>query len=121
MEDVYELNQVGYSTVLAQTAPAVSSAVSSASLSTSTHISLAHSSSVTTIVHSSTVSAAEPSATVPFIDLDPNEPLWNQDTPGDPQPIRGSLGAPLLGPTDTEIVKQNPDLLAPPTTDHGSV
>ncbi|KAG6908131.1 hypothetical protein DXG01_005959 [Tephrocybe rancida] len=101
---------------LAFAAPAVSSAVSSAAHSSSA----AATSSVlpSTIVHSSTVSAAEPSATVPFISLDPNEPLWNANTPGDPQPIRGSLGATLMGPTDTELVKQNPDLLAPPTTDH---
>ncbi|RDB25886.1 Oxalate decarboxylase OxdC [Hypsizygus marmoreus] len=69
----------------------------------------------------STATATEPTATVPFIDLDPNEPLWNEDTPGIHQPIHGSLGAKLLGPTNNAIVKQNPDLLAPPTTDHGSV
>ncbi|KAG6875585.1 hypothetical protein C0992_003215, partial [Termitomyces sp. T32_za158] len=57
-----------------------------------------------------------PTATVPAISLDPNEPL-----DGNLEPMRGSLGAPLLGPTDTEIVEQNPDALAPPTTDHGSI
>ncbi|KAG6918423.1 hypothetical protein DXG01_014602 [Tephrocybe rancida] len=111
---------------LAFAAPAVSSAVSSAAQSVSTVSSAAHSTSATatstvlpsTVVHSSTVSATEPSATGPFIGLDPNGPLWNANTPGDPQPIRGSLGAPLMGPTNTELVKQNPDLLAPPTTDH---
>lgn len=39
----------------------------------------------------------------------------------DPQPERGTLGASILGPTDTDTVLQNPDLTAPPTTDAGSV
>ena len=64
---------------------------------------------------------APPSATVPPISLDPNLPLWNASVVDPPQPIRGSLGANVIGPQDPEIVKQNPDLLAPPTTDHGSV
>ncbi|KAF8193359.1 oxalate decarboxylase [Pholiota molesta] len=54
--------------------------------------------------------------------LDPNGVLWNSsDAPADPGAIRGSLGATILGPTDEFIVKENADLLAPPTTDHGSV
>jgi hypothetical protein len=68
-----------------------------------------------------TTSGAEPSATVDFASTDPNEPLWDADTNTAPQPIRGSLGAPLLGPSNLELDKQNADLLAPPTTDHGSV
>ena len=63
----------------------------------------------------------EPSATVAPISLDPNEPLWNASVVDTPQAIRGSLGASVLGPTDAEIVKQNPDLLAPPSTDAGAV
>uniref|UniRef100_A0A8H8CEJ2 Cupin type-1 domain-containing protein n=1 Tax=Psilocybe cubensis TaxID=181762 RepID=A0A8H8CEJ2_PSICU len=74
-----------------------------------------------TKVASSTSSAAESTATVPFIKLDPNGPLWNSSVEGSPQAIRGSLGATILGPTDDPTVKENPDLLAPPTTDHGSV
>jgi oxalate decarboxylase family bicupin protein len=65
--------------------------------------------------------ASESTATVPFISLDPNGPLWNASAEGSPQAIRGSLGATILGPVDAAIDKQNPDLLAPPTTDHGSV
>lgn len=38
-----------------------------------------------------------------------------------PQPVRGSLGAPSLGPRNIEIERQNPDLLASPDTDHGSI
>ncbi|KAF8071551.1 oxalate decarboxylase [Lyophyllum atratum] len=100
---------------LAATAPAVSS--SAVAVST-----VVVSSAITSIAHpTSTVSAPQATATVPFIDLDPNEPLWPLDSPGDHQPIRGSLGALLMGPTNPEIVAQNPDLLAPPSTDHGSV
>lgn len=77
----------------------------------------------TTVAHpgTSTASAPESSATVPFIDLTPNDPAWPIGTNDDPQPIVGSLGAVLLGPTNKEIAQQNPDLFAPPTTDHGSV
>ena len=66
-------------------------------------------------------SAPQSTATVPSISLEPNEPLWDSSLQGSPQPIRGSLGATLLGPTNDAIVKENSDLLAPPSTDHGSV
>ena len=69
----------------------------------------------------STSTLLEPSATVVPISLNPNEPLWNASVVDTPQAIRGSLGATVIGPTNPEIVKQNPDLLAPPTTDAGSV
>ena len=69
----------------------------------------------------STSTILEPSATVVPISLNPNEPLWNASVVDTPQAIRGSLGATVIGPTDAEIVKQNPDLLAPPTTDAGTV
>ncbi|KDR78673.1 hypothetical protein GALMADRAFT_244166 [Galerina marginata CBS 339.88] len=75
----------------------------------------------TTGTASGTSTAAQSTATVPFIKLDPNGPLWNSSVDGSPQPVRGSLGATLLGPTDDATVKENPDLLAPPTTDHGSL
>ena len=68
-----------------------------------------------------TNSAAQSTATVPYVSLEPNGPLWDSTFHGIPQPIRGSLGATLLGPTDDAIVKGNPDLVAPPSTDHGSV
>lgn len=45
--------------------------------------------------------------------------MWGPSD-ADPQPIRGSLGATILGPTDSDTTKNNPDLLAAPTTDHGS-
>lgn len=38
-----------------------------------------------------------------------------------PQPLRGEDGAPILGPTNEALQRENPDLLAPPSTDAGSV
>ncbi|KAF9532652.1 oxalate decarboxylase [Crepidotus variabilis] len=69
----------------------------------------------------STSSAASSTPTVPFISLNPNDPVWANMDATDPQPERGTLGASILGPTDTDTVLQNPDLTAPPTTDAGSV
>ena len=72
-------------------------------------------------VSSSSAPASAP--TVPSIDLNPNAPAWDPDTqdPANAQPIRGDLGAPLMGPTDKWTAVQNPDLIAAPSTDHGSV
>ncbi|KAG6849771.1 hypothetical protein H0H93_005287 [Arthromyces matolae] len=52
---------------------------------------------------------------------DPNTQLWNPATPIVPEPIRGRLGANVLGPQNPDLERQNSDLLAPPTTDHGQV
>ena len=38
-----------------------------------------------------------------------------------PQPIRGNLGAPVIGPRNVPIERENPDQLAPPRTDSGTV
>ncbi|KAG6894869.1 hypothetical protein C0992_004256, partial [Termitomyces sp. T32_za158] len=95
------------STVVPSSLPVASSTPDSATFSFSTS---------SLVPNPSATSIPLPTATVPAISLDPNEPL-----DGNLQPMRGSLGAPLLGPTDTEIVEQNPDALAPPTTDHGSI
>ena len=38
-----------------------------------------------------------------------------------PQPIRGALGATSVGPRNIELDRQNPDLLASPDTDSGSI
>ncbi|KAF9533694.1 oxalate decarboxylase [Crepidotus variabilis] len=70
---------------------------------------------------SSTSSAASSTATVPYISLNPNFPMWGPNDPTTPEAERGTLGASVIGPTDTDTVLQNPDLLAPPTTDGGSV
>ncbi len=37
------------------------------------------------------------------------------------QPIRDNLGASIIGPTNPEREAQNPDTLAPPSTDHGTL
>ncbi|THU84527.1 oxalate decarboxylase [Dendrothele bispora CBS 962.96] len=82
------------------------------------------SSAASTIVQkaSSTISGIDATVTVPFISTDPNEELWGPESdPSVPVPQRGKLGAPIIGPTNPELELQNADLLAPPTTDHGTV
>ncbi|ESK87504.1 oxalate decarboxylase [Moniliophthora roreri MCA 2997] len=81
-----------------------------------------NSTSVAPSLASSSSSAPEPSATVPFASTDPNLPLWGPDSdPSVPAPVRGPLGAPILGPDNPPLELQNPDLLAPPTTDNGQI
>lgn len=65
---------------------------------------------------------APPTATALPASDDPNYPLWTSSTPlspSVPQPIRGQLGENILGPQNIPLALENPDLLAPPTTDHG--
>lgn len=70
----------------------------------------------------SSVSSAPPSTpTDPYTSSDPNLPLWNAHSDVTPEPIRGPLGATILGPQNLELELQNPDLLAPPTTDNGDM
>jgi oxalate decarboxylase len=38
-----------------------------------------------------------------------------------PQPIRGSQGAPIIGPTNRAREAQSPDRITPPSTDHGTI
>jgi oxalate decarboxylase len=38
-----------------------------------------------------------------------------------PQPIRGDLGAPIMGPRNVPVERENPDLLASPYTDSGTI
>jgi oxalate decarboxylase len=38
-----------------------------------------------------------------------------------PQPIRGALGASILGPRNVSLERENPDLLASPPTDSGTI
>src|SRR6266481_4619640 len=38
-----------------------------------------------------------------------------------PQPIRGNRGAPILGPRNVPLERENPDLLASPDTDAGTI
>ncbi|GJE85584.1 oxalate decarboxylase family bicupin [Phanerochaete sordida] len=70
----------------------------------------------------SVASAAAPSPTVPYAQDLPNHVLWNEGSDVDPQPYRDGLGAsPVLGPQNVQVDLQNPDLLAPPSTDSGTV
>ena len=90
---------------------------------------ISNSTSATPTVHesvsieatSTTSTAASPTFTVPLASDDPNFIEWNVTTTEDVQPIRGSLGATILGPENIPIDQQNPDILAPPTTDAGSM
>lgn len=38
-----------------------------------------------------------------------------------PQPITGKLGASIIGPVDSVLDSQNPDILVPPRTDYGTL
>ncbi|KAI9454781.1 oxalate decarboxylase, partial [Lactarius psammicola] len=68
-----------------------------------------------------TGSAPSSSATVVPASDDPNNPIFSPGSNVDAQPIRDGLGAKILGPQNMPLQQQNPDHLAPPTTDHGSV
>src|SRR5690242_18047992 len=37
------------------------------------------------------------------------------------EPLIGAKGAPITGPRNVEREQQNPDILRPPSTDHGSI
>ncbi|KAJ7578659.1 oxalate decarboxylase [Mycena floridula] len=113
---------------LAKTSNSSGSAVQSSSAVVRSSSAIAQSSSAivqsssATLQSSAAASAASATATVAFASTDPNGVLWNIDDPNaDPSPQRGTLGAPILGPDNIQIDIQNPDLLAPPTTDQGSV
>ena len=69
----------------------------------------------------SLVSAASPSPTVPLATDSPNAPAFHAGADIQPEPIRGKLGSTIIGPQNVEIDRQNPDFLAPPTTDNGEV
>jgi|SRR6267154_5017857 len=62
-----------------------------------------------------------PSATVAPASDDPNYQAYPPGTSGPAQPVRGDLGANIIGPQNIPIQQQNPDVLAPPSTDNGVV
>ena len=70
---------------------------------------------------SSTASAAGATETVPYASDNPNDVLWGPNYSGTPEAVRGSLGASVIGPQNVVMDMQNPDMLAPPSTDSGSV
>ena len=67
------------------------------------------------------VFAAAATATVAFASDQANGMLWSDSANVNPQPVRDQLGATILGPQNVPVAIQNPDLLAPPTTDSGNV
>ena len=105
--------------ILANSSFAAPAAVSSAPAIASSAASI-----VASVIAPGTASASAEDATptVPYASNNPNRLVWNPETvSGDPQPIRDTLGATILGPQNVPIDMQNPDLLAPPTTDAGTV
>jgi oxalate decarboxylase len=44
-----------------------------------------------------------------------------KDVDNGPEPIRGDLGAPIMGPRNVPLERENPDLLASPETDAGTL
>ncbi|KAF8439042.1 putative oxalate decarboxylase/oxidase [Boletus edulis BED1] len=73
------------------------------------------------VAQSSPSTSSVPPAT-PYASDDPNYWLWTADSIDvNPQPIRGKLGADILGPQNIPIQLENSNALAPPTTDSGSV
>jgi hypothetical protein len=81
------------------------------------------SSAVAVPAPSSSVVSSAPAAspTVPYASDDPNFPLWNEYEDITPEPMRGTLGGTVIGPQNVPLDLENPDLLAPPTTDSGDV
>lgn len=108
-------------------APAGSSLVSNSSSGIGTSSALATASSVATSTvwsssgtePSSTLSVVPVSATVAPASDDPNYVAWNPDYTGTPEATRGPLGSNVIGPQNVPLDLENPDLLAPPTTDNG--
>ncbi|KAI0090189.1 oxalate decarboxylase [Irpex rosettiformis] len=70
---------------------------------------------------SSVASVEPPGATVAPASDDPNGILWTENDNITPEPMRGSLGSNILGPQNKPMDLQNADLLAPPSTDSGTV
>ncbi|KAI5892737.1 Bicupin, oxalate decarboxylase/oxidase [Schizophyllum commune H4-8] len=59
-------------------------------------------------------------ATVDPVKGDPDGPAFSIET-GPAQPVKSGKGAPFAGPTNEKIDQQNPDFLAPPSTDFGFI
>ncbi|KAH8116116.1 RmlC-like cupin domain-containing protein [Phellopilus nigrolimitatus] len=96
-------------------APAVSNSSSSALVESS---SVAHTVSVPSSSSSVSSAPSEAQTVTPASDAS-NYPVWSQDTDDTPEAINGALGNVVAAPDDIQLDQQNPDLLAPPTTDNG--
>lgn len=68
-----------------------------------------------------TLTSSQTTSTVRYASNDPNYPLWGPESDYMPEPIRGSTGGKVLGPQNIPMDRQNPDALAPPSTDNGDV
>lgn len=101
--------------------PAVSASFSTAGQPVSSLVSAAHPSSSSKASPSSASSAPAATETVPYASEDGNPVMWGPDWDGVPVPVRGSLGGSIMGPQNVPMDLQNPDLLAPPSTDAGTV
>jgi hypothetical protein len=62
-----------------------------------------------------------PNATVAPASDDPNYQAYPPGTSGPAEPIRGDLGAIIIGPENIPIQQQNPDVVASPSTDSGDL
>ncbi|EIM90954.1 oxalate decarboxylase [Stereum hirsutum FP-91666 SS1] len=105
----------------AYTAPAASSSDVPLSLSSALSAPSVSAASSTTETASASAAAASPSTTVPLAPTAANGPIFTPGADVQPSPTRGALGGSILGPQNIAIDQQNPDILAPPTTDHGDV
>lgn len=77
---------------------------------------------VSEVSPSAPASAPPVSATVAPAPDDPNQVLWTDASTGiTPEAQRGTLGTNILGPQNIPLELQNADLLAPPSTDAGTV
>ncbi|KAI0268441.1 oxalate decarboxylase [Russula aff. rugulosa BPL654] len=65
--------------------------------------------------------ADPPNATVAPASDDPNYQAYPPGTSGPAEPIRGDLGAIIIGPENIPIQQQNPDVVASPSTDSGDL
>ncbi|KIP11049.1 hypothetical protein PHLGIDRAFT_173784 [Phlebiopsis gigantea 11061_1 CR5-6] len=77
--------------------------------------------STTVNAPNSVLSVVPVSATVVPAPEDANDLLWNETSDVQPEPQRGPLGTNILGPQNVPMDLQNADMLAPPSTDEGSV
>ncbi|KAK0462357.1 oxalate decarboxylase [Desarmillaria tabescens] len=118
MSNVASLLWLVFLAKIVASAPAsVDASVSNSDVATS-----AKASTSGTTIASTTNSALEATATVGFISTDANDVLWDEESRSSVVTAeRGKLGASIMGPDNIPMDLQNPDFLAPPTTDSGSV
>ncbi|KAL5526655.1 hypothetical protein ACEPAF_8379 [Sanghuangporus sanghuang] len=105
---------------VALAAPAVSGSVSLVSPSATSTLLSALSSAHSSVPASAISSAPSEEQTVAPASDNPNNQVFPPDADGTPEAINGGLGSSIIFPDNTELDQQNPDFIAPPSTDHGS-